>query len=152
MVEVFFSELWNLQPENVKSVQNCQFSSYSILETALTSLSAVTSSSAPRYSIAVRRTTCEKETSWQMISQMATILVSEEGGWGQALHLADEDRRHHQHRCQVHAQGRLEEEQLQEACGVGDHRQQGGSLASYFQDLSKNMCELFAVDYLLQLA
>ena len=33
-----------------------------------------------RYSIAVRRTTSEKGTNWQMISQMSIILESEVGG------------------------------------------------------------------------
>ena len=42
------------------------------------------------------------------------------GGGGQALHLADEDRRHHQHCCQVHAEGCLKEERLEESGGKGD--------------------------------
>ena len=41
-------------------------------------------------------------------------------GGGQALHLADEDRGHHQHGGQVHAEGRLEEERLEEGGGKGD--------------------------------
>ena len=36
-------------------------------------------------------------------------------GGGQALHLADEDGRQHQHSGQVHTEGRLEEEWLEEA-------------------------------------
>ena len=42
------------------------------------------------------------------------------GGGGQALHLADEDGRHHQHGRQVHAQGCLEEEGLEEGGCEGD--------------------------------
>ena len=38
------------------------------------------SSSSLTHSIAVRRTTSEKGTSWQMINQMSIILVSEVGG------------------------------------------------------------------------
>ena len=38
-------------------------------------------------------------------------------GGGQALHLADEDGGHHKHGGQVHAQGRLEEEGLEEGGG-----------------------------------
>ena len=33
-------------------------------------------------------------------------------GWGQALHLADEDGGHHQHGGQVHTQGCIKEERL----------------------------------------
>ena len=47
-------------------------------------------------------------------------------GGGQALHLADEDRGHHQHGGQVHAQGCLEEEGLEEGGGVGDHHEEEG--------------------------
>ena len=46
------------------------------------------------------------------------------GGGGQALHLADEDRCHHQHGGQVHTQGCLEEEGLEEGGGVGDHHEE----------------------------
>ena len=45
-------------------------------------------------------------------------------GGGQALHLADEDGRHDQHGGQVHAEGGLEEEGLEEGGGVGDGDQQ----------------------------
>ena len=41
-------------------------------------------------------------------------------GWGQALHLADEDGGHHQHGRQVNAQCCLEEEGLEEGCGECD--------------------------------
>ena len=41
---------------------------------------ALFSLSVRRYSIAVRRTTSEKGTNWQMISQMSIILESEVGG------------------------------------------------------------------------
>ena len=44
-------------------------------------------------------------------------------GGGQALHLADEDGRHHKHGSQVHAEGCLEEERLEEGCRKGDYRQ-----------------------------
>ena len=39
---------------------------------------------------------------------------------GQALHLADEDGGHHQHGGQVHTQGCLKEERLEEGCGKSD--------------------------------
>ena len=45
-------------------------------------------------------------------------------GGGQALHLADEDGRHDKHGGQVHAEGGLEEEGLEEGGGVGDGDQQ----------------------------
>ena len=48
------------------------------------------------------------------------------GGGGQALHLADEDRRHHQHGRQVHAQGGLKEEGLEEGGGECDSQQKEG--------------------------
>ena len=48
------------------------------------------------------------------------------GGEGQLLHHADEDGRHHQHCCQVHTQGRLEEERLEEGGGKGDCSQKKG--------------------------
>ena len=44
-------------------------------------------------------------------------------GGGQALHLADEDGGHHQHGGQIHAQGCLKEEGLEEGGGKGDRRQ-----------------------------
>ena len=44
-------------------------------------------------------------------------------GGGQALHLADEDGGHHQHGGQVHAQGRLKEEGLEEGGGKGDRNE-----------------------------
>ena len=47
-------------------------------------------------------------------------------GGGQALHLADEDCGHHQHGRQVHAQGSLEEEGLEEGGGKGDCQQKEG--------------------------
>ena len=48
------------------------------------------------------------------------------GGGGQALHLADEDRRHHQHGRQVHTQGGLKEEGLEEGGGECDSQQKEG--------------------------
>ena len=45
-------------------------------------------------------------------------------GGGQALHLADEDGRHDQHGRQVHTEGGLEEEGLEECGGKGDGNQQ----------------------------
>ena len=45
------------------------------------------------------------------------------GGW-QALHLADEDGRHHQHGGEVHTQGSLEEERFEECGGKSYHREQ----------------------------
>ena len=42
------------------------------------------------------------------------------GGGGQALHLADEDGGHHQHRGQVHTQSCLKEEGLEKSGGKGD--------------------------------
>ena len=47
-------------------------------------------------------------------------------GGGQALHLADEDGGHHQHGGQVHTQGRLKEEGLEEGGGKGDCSQKKG--------------------------
>ena len=47
-------------------------------------------------------------------------------GGGQALHLADEDGGHHQHGGQVHTQGRLKEERLEEGGGKGDCSQKKG--------------------------
>ena len=46
------------------------------------------------------------------------------GGGGQALHLADEDCRHHQHGGQVHTEGRLKEESLEKGRGKSDQREQ----------------------------
>mgnify|MGYP001256469091 CR=1 FL=1 len=48
------------------------------------------------------------------------------GGEGQLLHHADEDGRHHQHRCQVHTQGGLKEDGLEEGGGKGDGQQKEG--------------------------
>ena len=48
------------------------------------------------------------------------------GGEGQLLHHTREDRRHHQHVCQVHCQGSLEEVGLEEGGGKGDHHEQDG--------------------------
>ena len=46
---------------------------------------------------------------------------------GQALHLAHEDGGHQKHSGQVHAQGRLKEERLEEGGGEGDgYEKQGG--------------------------
>ena len=47
-------------------------------------------------------------------------------GGGQALHLADKDGGHHKHGGQVHAQGRLEEERLEEGGSKGDCSQKKG--------------------------
>ena len=47
-------------------------------------------------------------------------------GGGQALHLADEDCRHHQHSCSVHAQSCLKEDGLEEGGGIGDHHEEEG--------------------------
>ena len=47
-------------------------------------------------------------------------------GGGQALHLADEDGGHHQHGRQVHTQGSLEEEGLEEGGSKGDCYQKEG--------------------------
>ena len=48
------------------------------------------------------------------------------GGGGKALHLADEDGGHHQHGGQVHAQGGLKEEGLEEGGGEGDGKEKEG--------------------------
>ena len=48
------------------------------------------------------------------------------GGQGKFLHDADEDRRHHQHVGQVHSEGGLEEERLEEGGGEGDHHEEKG--------------------------
>ena len=48
------------------------------------------------------------------------------GGVGQLLHHADEDGRHHQHVGQVHGEGGLKEERLEEGGGEGDHHQEEG--------------------------
>ena len=48
------------------------------------------------------------------------------GGGGQALHLANEDGGHDQHGGQVHAQGCLKEERLEEGGGKGDCSQKKG--------------------------
>ena len=45
-------------------------------------------------------------------------------GWGQALHLADEDGREDQYSRQVHTQGCLKEEGLKEGGGKGDGNQE----------------------------
>ena len=47
-------------------------------------------------------------------------------GGGQALHLAHEDGGHHQHGGQVHTQGCLKEERLEEGGGKGDRCQKKG--------------------------
>ena len=47
---------------------------------SMISVSAVSSLSSLRYSIAVRRTTSAKGTSWQKTSQISIILMSEVGG------------------------------------------------------------------------
>ena len=47
-------------------------------------------------------------------------------GGGQALHLADEDGRHHQHGGQVDAQGSFKEEGLEEGGGKSDGQQKEG--------------------------
>ena len=53
-------------------------------------------------------------------------------GGGQALHLADEDGCHHQHGGQVHAQGGLKEEGLEEGGGEGDgEEQEGGEVGGH---------------------
>ena len=46
-------------------------------------------------------------------------------GERELLHDADEYRRHHQHVGQVHREGGLKEERLEEGCGKGDHQEQG---------------------------
>ena len=48
------------------------------------------------------------------------------GGEGQFLHHTCEDGRHHQHVRQVHRQGSLEEERLEEGGGKGDCSQKKG--------------------------
>ena len=48
------------------------------------------------------------------------------GGEGQLLHHADEDGRHHQHVGQVHCEGGLKEERLEEGGGKGDHEEEKG--------------------------
>ena len=48
------------------------------------------------------------------------------GGEGQLLHHADEDGRHHQHVGQVHGEGGLKEERLEEGGGEGDHEEEEG--------------------------
>ena len=48
------------------------------------------------------------------------------GGEGQLLHHADEDGRHHQHVGQVHSEGGLKEERLEEGGGKGDHHEEEG--------------------------
>ena len=47
------------------------------------------------------------------------------GGERELLHDADEDGRHHQHVGQVHREGGLKEERLEEGGGKGDHQEQG---------------------------
>ena len=54
------------------------------------------------------------------------------GGEGQLLHHADEDGRHHQHVGQVHGEGGLKEERLEEGGGKGDHQEeQGGQVGAH---------------------
>ena len=48
------------------------------------------------------------------------------GGEGQFLHHADEDGRHHQHVGQVHCEGGLKEERLEEGGSKGDHHEKEG--------------------------
>ena len=48
------------------------------------------------------------------------------GGQGKFLHDADEDGRHHQHVGQVHCEGGLKEEWLEEGGGKGDHEEEEG--------------------------
>ena len=47
-------------------------------------------------------------------------------GGGQVLHLADEDGHHHQHGGQVHTEGRLKEERLEESGDKSDCSQKKG--------------------------
>ena len=47
------------------------------------------------------------------------------GGERELLHDADEDGRHDQHVGQVHGEGRLEVDRLEEGGGKGDHHQKG---------------------------
>ena len=53
-------------------------------------------------------------------------VVDHLGGRGvrKALHLADEDGRHHQHGGQVHTQSGLKEEGLEEDGGKGNHHEE----------------------------
>ena len=44
----------------------------------------------------------------------------------QLLHHTDEDGRHHQHVGQVHGEGGLKEERLEEGGGEGDHEEEEG--------------------------
>ena len=54
------------------------------------------------------------------------------GGGGQSLHLADEDGGHHQHGGQVHTEGSLKEEGLEEGGGKGDqHQEEGGEVGGH---------------------
>ena len=48
------------------------------------------------------------------------------GGQREFLHHADKDCRHHQHVGQVHGEGGLEEERLEEGGGKGDHEEEEG--------------------------
>ena len=78
-------------------------------------------------------------------------------GGGQALHLADEDGRHHQHRCQVHTQGCLKEEGLEEGGGKGDRcEENGGEIRCHqltchlsFQNKNHAQCHPVIVMFLL---
>ena len=67
-------------------------------------------------------------------------------GGGQALYLADEDGGHHQHGGQIHTQGCLKEERLEEGGGVGDHHEEeGGEVSGHHlaQDLPLHLyCHL----------
>ena len=64
-------------------------------------------------------------------SLLCSIALSSRGG-GQALHITDEDGGHHQHGGQVHAQGGLKEEGLEEGGGEGDgKKKEGGEEGSH---------------------
>ena len=67
-------------------------------------------------------------------------------GGGQALHLADEDGGRYQHGGQVHAQGCLKEEGLEEGGGIGDHHEEdGGEICGHHLASKSSSC-----GYLLQ--
>ena len=66
-------------------------------------------------------------TSATLFHTLVTFLVFPDvRGGGQALHLADEDGGHNQHGGQVHTQGCLEEERLEEGGGKVDCSQKKG--------------------------